>query len=62
MLGLRAWPTPFMRPLYPFMIGGLITLYGVSKIQAIGVSTPEALKDPKNPYAASLAKRQGEHH
>lgn len=61
MFGLRAWPTPIARPLWPFFIGGAIVLYGVNKVQGVAVSTPEALKDPKNPYAAALAKKDAHH-
>jgi len=62
MFGFRAWPTPVMRPLWPFLAGGAITWYYVAKIQHMGVSTPEALKDPKNPYAPSIAKQQQQAH
>ncbi|PVF99215.1 hypothetical protein CPB86DRAFT_784019 [Serendipita vermifera] len=61
MLGFRAWPTPIVRPLWPFMAGGVIVWFGLSKVQAMGVSTHDAIKDPKNPYAPALAKQQGHH-
>ncbi|OCF45284.1 F-type H+-transporting ATPase subunit J [Kwoniella heveanensis CBS 569] len=34
-----------------------ITVFGVWKLQDIAVSSPDALKDPKNPFAASKAKQ-----
>ncbi|ODN84238.1 hypothetical protein L202_00233 [Cryptococcus amylolentus CBS 6039] len=57
MFGLRAWPTPVVKPLWPFMASGIITIAGVWALQDIAVSTPDALKDPKNPFAASKAKQ-----
>ncbi|GHJ85774.1 hypothetical protein NliqN6_2176 [Naganishia liquefaciens] len=51
MFGLRAWPTPFAKPLMPFFIASAITFYGVVKAQEAGVNTPEAMANPKNPYA-----------
>nr|XP_019049009.1 F-type H+-transporting ATPase subunit J [Kwoniella bestiolae CBS 10118]OCF27939.1 F-type H+-transporting ATPase subunit J [Kwoniella bestiolae CBS 10118] len=56
MFGLRAWPTPIVKPLWPFMIAGVVTVGGIWKLQDIAVSSPDALKDPKNPFAASKAK------
>lgn len=32
------------------MVAGVITFYGVNVMQDKAVSTPEAKKDPKNPY------------
>ncbi|BEJ02623.1 hypothetical protein CcaverHIS631_0704180 [Cutaneotrichosporon cavernicola] len=54
MFGLRAWPTPILKPVGPFIFASAVVIAGVWKLQDIGVSTPEALKDPKNPYAASI--------
>ncbi|KAG7097608.1 hypothetical protein E1B28_004942 [Marasmius oreades] len=53
--GLRKWPTPFARPLWPFMVAGSITIYFVGKIQDKAVRSPEYAKHPKNPYAAQIA-------
>ncbi|OWZ55002.1 F-type H+-transporting ATPase subunit J [Cryptococcus neoformans] len=57
MFGLRAWPTPIVKPLWPFMASAVITTAGVWAVQEKAVSTPDALKDPKNPFAASKAKQ-----
>ncbi|TYJ55863.1 hypothetical protein B9479_003386 [Cryptococcus floricola] len=39
------------------MASGVLTIAGVWALQDIAVSTPDALKDPKNPFAASKAKQ-----
>nr|ODO02579.1 F-type H+-transporting ATPase subunit J [Cryptococcus depauperatus CBS 7855] len=57
MFGLRAWPTPIVKPLWPFMVSAAITTYGVWTFQDMAVSTPDAIKDPKNPFAASKAAK-----
>ncbi|KAJ3826822.1 ATP synthase j chain-domain-containing protein [Lentinula raphanica] len=65
-LGYRKWPTPassssktmrtsVLRPMWPFMIAGSITIYYVAKIQDMAVRSPEYAKDPKNPYATQIA-------
>ncbi|KAG9226467.1 hypothetical protein CCMSSC00406_0005866 [Pleurotus cornucopiae] len=55
-LGLRKWPTPFLKPMWPFMAAGTITFYLVAKLQDAAVRSPEFAKDPRNPYAAQIAK------
>ncbi|KZT44027.1 ATPase, F0 complex, subunit J [Sistotremastrum suecicum HHB10207 ss-3] len=54
--GLRKWPTPIARPLWPFFIAGGIVFYGVQKLQDAGVRSEEYAKDPRNPYASQIAK------
>ncbi|KAL4266790.1 ATP18 subunit of the mitochondrial F1F0 ATP synthase [Pleurotus pulmonarius] len=54
--GLRKWPTPFLKPMWPFMAAGSITFYLVAKLQDAAVRSPEFAKDPRNPYAAQIAK------
>lgn len=49
-LGFRAYPTPILKPLWPFFASSAIVYYAVAKIQASGVRSPEFAKDPKNPY------------
>ncbi|KAI0929307.1 hypothetical protein AcW2_005040 [Taiwanofungus camphoratus] len=36
-LGLRKWPTPVAKPMWPFIAAGTITFLLVSKAQEIGV-------------------------
>ncbi|KAF8065349.1 ATPase, F0 complex, subunit J [Lyophyllum atratum] len=55
-LGLRKWPTPVVKPLWPFMAAGCITLYLVNNIQEKSVRSEAWIKDPRNPYAAQIAK------
>ncbi|KAG5338104.1 hypothetical protein C0989_008237 [Termitomyces sp. Mn162] len=45
-----------VKPLWPFLIAGSITLYLVNKVQESGVRSPEWRNDPRNPYAAQIAK------
>ncbi|PWN31992.1 putative ATP18-subunit I/j of the mitochondrial F1F0-ATP synthase [Meira miltonrushii] len=55
MFGFRAYPTPIWRPLAPFFAASAIVFYGVNRLQEAGVSTDEARKDPRNPYALKKA-------
>ncbi|WVQ85615.1 hypothetical protein IAT38_007781 [Cryptococcus sp. DSM 104549] len=50
-----------IKPLWPFIFSAAVTTAGVWKLQDIAVSTPEALKDHKNPFAASKAKAAAHH-
>ncbi|KAK1927969.1 ATPase, F0 complex, subunit J [Papiliotrema laurentii] len=61
MFGLRAYPTPIVKPLWPFMISGVFVIWGVSKLQSAALQNPEFAKDPRNPYAASAAKAEAHH-
>lgn len=60
-LGLRKWPVPVAKPLWPFVAASGITLYLVSKAQEAGVKSEEFRNDPRNPYAAQVAK-ESQHH
>lgn len=48
--GFRVYPTPIVKPLFPFAIATAVVGYTIKKIQDSGSTTPEALKDPKNPW------------
>ncbi|KAH9955245.1 ATPase, F0 complex, subunit J [Russula dissimulans] len=54
--GLRKFPTPILKPLWPFIAASGITYYLVSKAQDIGVRSEGFRNDPRNPYAAQIAK------
>jgi len=54
--GLRKFPVPIVRPLWPFFIAGSIVFYGVEKLQEKGIRSEEWVKDPRNPYAQQIAK------
>ncbi|KAN0116600.1 ATPase, F0 complex, subunit J [Russula decolorans] len=58
--GLRKWPTPVFRPLWPFFAASGITYFLVSKAQDVAVRSEGFRNDPRNPYAAQIAKE--EHH
>ncbi|TFL07452.1 ATP synthase j chain-domain-containing protein [Pterulicium gracile] len=62
--GLRAWPTPIVKPLWPFFIASGLTFYLVNKVQDMAVrseSTPDYAKDPRNPYAVQISKEHAAH-
>ncbi|SPO30176.1 probable ATP18 - subunit i/j of the mitochondrial F1F0-ATP synthase [Ustilago trichophora] len=54
--GFRAYPTPILKPMWPFFIAAGVVFYGVNKLQAVAVSTEEASKDPRNPYGQKVLK------
>ncbi|KAF9532798.1 ATPase, F0 complex, subunit J [Crepidotus variabilis] len=54
--GLRKWPTPIVKPLWPFMVASGVTFYLISSAQTSGVRSAQWRNDPRNPYAAELAK------
>ncbi|EMD38024.1 hypothetical protein CERSUDRAFT_48950 [Gelatoporia subvermispora B] len=53
-LGLRKWP--IVKPLWPFFIASGVTYWLVSKAQDKMIRAPEYAHDPRNPYAAQIAK------
>ncbi|KAF8577248.1 hypothetical protein K439DRAFT_1365165 [Ramaria rubella] len=60
-LGLRKWPTPIARPMWPFFTAAGLTFYLVSKAQNSGVKSEAYANDPRNPYALQISKSK-EHH
>ncbi|CCF50244.1 probable ATP18 - subunit i/j of the mitochondrial F1F0-ATP synthase [Ustilago sp. UG-2017a] len=54
--GFRAYPTPMLKPMWPFFIAAGVVFYGVNKLQDMAVSTEEASKDPRNPYGQKVLK------
>ncbi|ETW86367.1 mitochondrial F1F0 ATP synthase, j chain [Heterobasidion irregulare TC 32-1] len=60
-LGLRKWPTPVLKPLWPFFAATGITYYLVAKMQDMGVRSEAFAKDPRNPYAAQIEKESAHH-
>ncbi|KZP29029.1 hypothetical protein FIBSPDRAFT_851855 [Athelia psychrophila] len=60
-LGLRKWPTPVLKPIWPFLAGGAITFYLVGKGQDAAVRSEEHRNNPKNPYAAQIAQENAAH-
>jgi len=59
--GLRKWPTPVLRPMWPFIAASGLTYYLVSSLQDMGVKSETYAKDPRNPYAAQIAKEESHH-
>ncbi|KAK9477612.1 ATP synthase j chain-domain-containing protein [Lipomyces japonicus] len=48
-LGFKKYPTPILKPLWPFFVGAAITFYGVSKAADVLAQTDEFKNDPRNP-------------
>ncbi|KAF8230544.1 ATPase, F0 complex, subunit J [Tricholoma matsutake] len=59
--GLRKWPTPIVKPLWPFMVAGTVVVYTISRLQDSAVRSVEYRNDPRNPYAAQIAKESSSH-
>ncbi|CAG8583955.1 4206_t:CDS:2 [Dentiscutata erythropus] len=57
-LGFRRFPTPIIRPMWPFMISGTIVLYLVHKIEKAGQSVPPYDIDPRNPRENTLSIKE----
>ncbi|KAI0672641.1 ATPase, F0 complex, subunit J [Trametes maxima] len=55
-LGLRKWPTPVAKPMWPFVAASVLTVFLVGKAQELGVKSEGYRNDPRNPYAAQIAK------
>ncbi|OBZ69118.1 hypothetical protein A0H81_10876 [Grifola frondosa] len=53
-------PLSVAKPLWPFVTASLLTFYLVSKAQDMGVKSETYRNDPRNPYAAQIAKQS--HH
>ncbi|KAI7945883.1 hypothetical protein MJO29_012271 [Puccinia striiformis f. sp. tritici] len=51
---MNPWPTPVLKPMSHFMIGGVITFYLVNKMQTAMLKSPEYAKDPRNPHGMFL--------
>ncbi|KAF9182876.1 hypothetical protein BGZ50_004648 [Haplosporangium sp. Z 11] len=50
---MRAWSTPFFRPMAPFLIGGAITFYLVNNAQESMLKGDAYKNDVRNPYFTS---------
>ncbi|KAH8824656.1 ATPase, F0 complex, subunit J [Flagelloscypha sp. PMI_526] len=55
-LGLKKWPTPVFKPMWPFIGSGMFLLYGIWHVQQNAVRSEAFRNDPRNPYAARIAK------
>ncbi|POY70273.1 hypothetical protein BMF94_6720 [Rhodotorula taiwanensis] len=52
---MRAWPTPFIRPMWPFLAGGALTFYMVASAQSAMLQAPVYRDDPRNPRRVPVA-------
>ncbi|PWN20554.1 hypothetical protein BCV69DRAFT_249375 [Microstroma glucosiphilum] len=50
MFGFRAYPTPILRPLGPFIAGAVIVFWATNSLQNSMLKSDEFKKDPRNPY------------
>ncbi|THH28205.1 hypothetical protein EUX98_g5984 [Antrodiella citrinella] len=47
--------------MWPFLAASTLTFYLVAKMQDAGVKSEEWKNDPRNPYAAQIAKESAAH-
>ncbi|CAG81134.2 ATPase, F0 complex, subunit J [Yarrowia lipolytica] len=45
----RAYPTPIVKPLWPYAVGGVITFFLFAKAANASMNTEEFINDPRNP-------------
>ncbi|KAG8893188.1 hypothetical protein FRB99_002152, partial [Tulasnella sp. 403] len=50
-----------VKPLWPFAVASVVTVYLVGKAQDAGVRSEKYRNDPKNPYASRIAAEQAHH-
>ncbi|KAI8598342.1 ATPase, F0 complex, subunit J [Dissophora ornata] len=46
---MRAWSTPFLRPMAPFLVGGAVTFYIINSAQEAMLKSEMYKDDPRNP-------------
>ncbi|KAG0083201.1 hypothetical protein BGZ93_010300 [Podila epicladia] len=47
---MKAWSTPFIRPMAPFLVGGAVTFYLINVAQEAALKSEQFKNDPRNPY------------
>ncbi|KAK9381528.1 ATP synthase j chain-domain-containing protein [Kockiozyma suomiensis] len=48
-LGWKKYPTPIMKPLWPFAVGAVVTYYAIGKAATAMMDSDEFKNDPRNP-------------
>ncbi|KAI0094167.1 ATP synthase j chain-domain-containing protein [Irpex rosettiformis] len=61
-LGFRRYPTPIVKPLWPFAAASLITFTLISKAQDAAIRSDAYKNDPRNPYREQLAREDASAH
>ncbi|KAI8979375.1 ATPase, F0 complex, subunit J [Mycotypha africana] len=56
MFGYRKFNTPVLRPMAPFIAGGVVVFYLVAKAQSAMINSDEYRNDPRNPALAANKK------
>ncbi|KAK3826992.1 MAG: ATP synthase j chain-domain-containing protein [Linnemannia elongata] len=56
---MRAWSTPFLRPMAPFLAGGAVTFYLINAAQEAALKSEPFKSDPRNP---KFTGKKEEHH
>lgn len=46
---LKRYPTPVLKPYWPFFVGGLLVYWGASKFTNTMLHVDEYVNDPRNP-------------
>ncbi|ODV63563.1 F1F0 ATP synthase subunit i [Ascoidea rubescens DSM 1968] len=50
---MKSFPTPIIKPLWPFMAGGAITFAIISKLANASMNSAEFINDPRHPRFAA---------
>ncbi|CCK72887.1 F1F0 ATP synthase subunit i KNAG_0M00340 [Huiozyma naganishii CBS 8797] len=58
---IKKFPTPVLKPYWPFFAGGLIVYYGMSKFTNVMLNSDEFVNDPRNPRFARGEKPVEKH-
>ncbi|KAK9461451.1 RNA polymerase II subunit A C-terminal domain phosphatase [Lipomyces oligophaga] len=49
LIALKKYPTPILKPLWPFFVGAGLTYYGIGLAADAMMDTDEYKNDPRNP-------------
>ncbi len=49
---MQRFPTPILKPYWPFFVGGAVTYYLISKAASASAASEEFINDPRNPRFA----------
>lgn len=49
---LKKFPTPLLKPYWPFFVGGAVVYYTFAKVSDLSANSSEFINDPRNPRFA----------
>ncbi|KAG9235240.1 mitochondrial F1F0 ATP synthase-like protein subunit Atp18 [Amylocarpus encephaloides] len=50
----KKFPAPVAKPFAPFLVAGLVVMYGVNSFQTMMMNSEEFKNDPRNPNAKTV--------